>query len=173
MRWLRKAILRSAGILQLHDEAAAFERETKALTGQSPGAPSGIDKLGFVTSFNATFIEGLEVVFIVIAVGSAGRAFVPAIIGAAAAGVFVILVGWVIHRPLAQVPENTLKFTVGLILTTFGVYWIGEGLNYPWPQADFALIGLFAATLVVSRVGVVLARRPPPVPIPAQGNLRR
>ena len=172
MRWLRKAILRSAGVLKLHDEAAAFERETKALAGQGPGIPSGIDKLGFLTSFNATFIEGLEVVFIVIAVGSAGRAFGPAIAGAAAAGVLVILVGFIVHRPLAQVPENTLKFTVGLILTSFGVYWIGEGLNYPWPKADFALIGLFASTLVVSRLGVLLARRHAPAPFPAQGDRR-
>jgi Ca2+/H+ antiporter, TMEM165/GDT1 family len=159
LHWLRKAILRSAGVMQHHDEPAIFEKETKALQGQGKGIHRGIDQLGFVTSFNATFIEGVEVVFIVIAVGSAGRALLPAAAGAAAAGVLVVLLGVIVHRPLARVPENTLKFTVGLILASFGIFWIGEGLKFQWPGGDLALLGLFVISLLVSRVGVVLARR--------------
>lgn len=159
MRWLRKAILRSAGVLKLHDEAAAFEKETQALGGRGAGAGRGLDKIGFLTSFNGTFVEGLEVFFIVIAVGSAGRAFVPAAAGAAAAGLLVLLLGLAVHRPLAQVPENTLKFTVGLILTCFGAFWIGEGLSFPWPGGDEALIAMFLVLLVVSRFAVSIARR--------------
>jgi uncharacterized membrane protein len=159
LRWLRKAILRSAGVIGLHDEAAAFARETRLLQAGGPQVP-GIDKLGFLTSFKATIIEGLEVVFIVIAVGATGPTLVPAALGAAAAGLLVIGVGIAVHRPLSQVPENTLKFTVGLILTSFGVFWIGEGLSYPWPGDDWALLGMFAILCGVSHVGVRLARRP-------------
>jgi uncharacterized membrane protein len=159
LRWLRKAILRSAGVMKHHDEPAIFEKETQALRGHESGSHRGIDKLGFMTSFNATFIEGVEVVFIVIAVGSAGRALLPAAGGAAAAGVLVVLLGVIVHRPLARVPENMLKFTVGLILTSFGIYWIGEGLNFRWPGGDIALLGLFVISLVISRLGVELARR--------------
>jgi uncharacterized membrane protein len=158
LRWLRKAILRSAGVLKLHDEAPIFEKEAQALRGHGSGLQGGIDRLGFLTSFNATFIEGLEVVFIVIAVGSTGRALLPAAAGAAAAGFLVILLGLVVHRPLARVPENTLKFTVGLILTSFGAFWIGEGLKFHWPGGDLALPGLFVIFLLISRLGVVLAR---------------
>jgi len=159
LRWLRKAILRSAGVMKHHDEAAIFEKEAEVLRGHGSALNRGIDKLGFVTSFNATFIEGLEVVFIVIAVGSTGGALLPAAAGAAAAGVLVVLLGLVVHRPLARVPENTLKFTVALILTSFGTFWIGEGLKFPWPKGDLALPGLFVVFLLISRLGVVGARR--------------
>ena len=159
MRWLRKAILRSAGVIGLHDETAAFARETRRL--QTGGRPATvIDRLGFLTSFKATIIEGLEVVFIVIAMGATGPTLVPAALGAAAAGLLVIIVGIAVHQPLSQVPENTLKFTVGLILTSFGVFWIGEGLSYPWPGDDWALLVMFAVLFGVSHVGVRLARQP-------------
>ncbi|MDB6114617.1 MAG: hypothetical protein JWQ62_1562 [Lacunisphaera sp.] len=159
LRWLRKAILRSAGVIGLHDEDAAFARETGVLqTGLRRSA--GIDKLGFLTSFKATVIEGLEVVFIVIAVGATGSALLPAALGAAAAGLLVVIAGIAVHRPLSRVPENTLKFTVGLILTSFGVFWIGEGLSYPWPGDDWALLGMFVVLLGFSRLGVRFARQP-------------
>jgi uncharacterized membrane protein len=159
LRWLRKAILRSSGVIGLHDEEAAFARETRLLQTGARQSP-GIDRLGFLTSFKATVIEGIEVVFIVIAVGATGSALLPAALGAAAAGLLVILAGLAVHRPLSQVPENTLKFTVGLILTSFGVFWIGEGLSYPWPGDDWALLGMFVVLCGVSRLGVRFARRP-------------
>jgi uncharacterized membrane protein len=160
MRWLRKAILRSAGVLGLHDEDAAFARKTRELeAGARGGALGGIDKPGFLASFNGTLVEGLEVIFIVIAVGSAGRAFVPAAAGAAAAGALVAGLGLAVHRPLSRIPENALKFAVGLILTSFGSFWIGEGMGFPWPGSDLAIAGCFAAFLAASRLCVGAVRR--------------
>jgi len=104
-------------------------------------------------------IEGLEVVFIVIAVGATGRMLIPASVGAAAAALIVVLLGIVLHRPLARVPENTLKFSVGVLLSAFGVFWIGEGLRLRWWGEDLAILALAAGFLVVSALGVVLAKR--------------
>jgi len=159
MRWLRKAVLRSAGIIAMHDEAAIFDKETKSLQGS--GAPIGKwDPIALITSFKAVVLEGLEVIFIVIAVGSAGDTLVPAAVGASAALLLVIIVGLVVHRPLARVPENTLKFTVGVLLSGFGVFWIGEGVGMPWPGADLAIIGLIGGFLVAALLAVQIAKRP-------------
>src|ERR1700688_479062 len=123
MRWLRKAILRSAGVIPLHNEAMAFAAETADLRGQASRHVAGLDWLAALTSFKAVLLEGLEVVFIVIA-ASAGRGMlVPASAGAVAACLLVAGVGFVVHRPLARVPENTLKFAVGVMLSAFGVFW--------------------------------------------------
>jgi uncharacterized membrane protein len=158
MRWLRKAVLRSAGIIALHDEAAIFDEETKSLQGD--GVSLGPwDPIALVTSFKAVVLEGLEVIFIVIALGSAGDTLVPAAIGAGAALVVVVAVGLMVHRPLAQVPENTLKFTVGVLLSGFGVFWIGEGAGLPWPGEDLAIVGLIAGFMVAALLAVQLARR--------------
>ncbi|MBV8684715.1 MAG: hypothetical protein JO111_17710 [Caulobacteraceae bacterium] len=147
LRWLRKASLRAAGIIALHDEAAAFEKETSLLRSQ--GAHSaGFDAIGFGASFKITMIEGAEVVFIVIAIGAGGHGLlIPACLGAAAALAIVIALGLAIHRPLARVPENTLKFIVGVMLSAFGAFWFGEGLGIRWPGEDWAvpvLIAIFA-----------------------------
>ena len=148
MRWLRKAILRAAGHLPLHDERIAFAHETAALTRQSH---SGRHKVhGGVVAFNAVMLEGLEVVFIVIAVGAAHGQTLYAGFGALAAFVLVMLIGLAVHRPLARVPENSLKFVVGLMLTSFGVFWTGEGLGAEWPGADLALLAIFAVIAVAS-----------------------
>ncbi len=160
MRWLRKAILRSAGVIGLHDESAIYAKETSALRRgpQTDSADSAaFDGVAVTTAFKAVVLEGLEVVFIVIATG-AGGAMVPASLGAAAAGVLVILVGLAVRQPLARVPENTLKFAVGLLLSAFGVFWIGEGLGFPWPAADLSLFGLTAAFFAVSLIAVALAK---------------
>lgn len=158
MRWLRKAVLRSAGIIALHDEAAIFDEETKSLQGD--GVSRGPwDPIALVTSFKAVVLEGLEVIFIVIAVGSAGDTLIPATIGAGAALVLVVAVGLVVHRPLAQVPENTLKFTVGVLLSGFGVFWIGEGAGLAWPGEDLAIVGLIAGFMVAALLAVQVARR--------------
>jgi Ca2+/H+ antiporter, TMEM165/GDT1 family len=160
MRWLRKAILRAAGIISLHDEGKIFAKQTKALAAAGIGfglAP--FDGIAFITTFKAVMIEGLEVVFIVIAVGATGHMLIPASIGAAAAAIIVVLLGIVLHRPLARVPENTLKFSVGILLSAFGVFWIGEGLRLRWPGEDWAILGLAAGFFIFSALGVALAKR--------------
>jgi len=102
------------------------------------------------------------VIFIVIATGVGGM-LVPASLGAAAAGVLVVIVGLVVRRPLARVPENTLKFAVGVLLSAFGVFWIGEGLRFPWLGEDLALLALIAGFLAASAVAVRFAKRRPEV----------
>jgi uncharacterized membrane protein len=159
MRWLRKAILRSVGIIGLHDEAAIFAKQTAKLEKEGDSAPAQLDWVAVATTFKAVLLEGLEVVFIVIATGAVGHMLVPASIGAASAGVVVILLGLLIHKPLARVPENTLKFAVGILLSAFGVFWVGEGLHLPWPGEDAALFGLAGGFLAVSLLAVLLIRR--------------
>jgi uncharacterized membrane protein len=112
-----------------------------------------------VTSFKAVVLEGLEVVFIVIAIGATDNMLVPASIGAALAGIIVIALGLALHRPLAQVPENALKFTVGVILSAFGVFWVAKGLAYEWPGDDLSVIGLVLGLLAVSLAAVSALRR--------------
>lgn len=158
MRWLRKAILRSAGVIGLHDEAAIYARETADLQQRSPKPRTQTDFGAAATSFKAVMLEGLEVIFIVIATGAGGM-LVPAAAGAAAAGVLVIIVGFILRRPLAQVPENLLKFAVGILLSAFGVFWVGEGLSFPWWGEDLALLALIAGFLAISALAVVVARR--------------
>jgi uncharacterized membrane protein len=159
MRWLRKAILRSAGIIPLHDEATAFATETAALREQARRHEARLDWLAGLTSFKAVLLEGLEVVFIVIAL-SAGRGQIGAAsAGALAACLLVAGVGFVVHRPLARVPENTLKFAVGVMLSAFGIFWTGEGLGVPWPGADLAIVAFVAMFLAVGYAAVIVVRR--------------
>jgi uncharacterized membrane protein len=156
MRWLRKAILRAAGVIALHDETAVFAAETAALRAHT----QRLDWLAGLASYKAMLLEGLEVVFVVIAVGAGRGLLVPASIGALAACGLVALVGLIVHRPLARVPENTLKFTVGVMLSAFGIFWTGEGLGVPWPGEDLAILGFAALLLVVALGAVRLARSP-------------
>lgn len=157
-RWLRKAILRAAGIIGLHDEQAIFARQTAKL-GSLSRADASIDGLAFLTSFKAVLIEGLEVVFIVIAVGAAGNLLVPASIGALTAGLTVVAIGVLVHRPLARVPENLLKLVVGVLLSSFGVFWIGEGLGYAWPGGDWAVVAMTGGFLATALVTIQFSRR--------------
>jgi uncharacterized membrane protein len=144
MRWLRKAILRAAGVLPLHDEAAAFAKETEAMR-RAGAASAGFDAVGFFATFQITMLEGAEVVFIVIAVAAGGPGLMgPAALAALAALALVIVLGLVLHRPLALVPENTLKFVVGVLLSAFGCFWLGEGLGVAWPGDDLSVLGLLA-----------------------------
>jgi uncharacterized membrane protein len=160
MRWLRKAILRSAGVIPLHDEVAAFAAETADLHQQARRQEAKLDWLAMLASFKAVLLEGLEVVFIVIALSTSPGLLVPASAGAVAACLFVAIVGVIVHRPVARVPENTLKFVVGAILSAFGVFWTGEGLGVAWPCADFAVVVFAGVFLAVGWAGVTLARRP-------------
>jgi uncharacterized membrane protein len=161
MRWLRKSVLRAAGVVPLHDEASAYSSNILALRKRA-GIPAGWDVIAVATSFKAVMLEGIEVVFIVIALGTVGNALAPASIGAIAAGVFVSLVGFVLHRPLARVPENALKFAVGIMLSSFGTFWLGEGYGLSWPGSDFAILGLmagFAATALLGLRAIRYLRR--------------
>src|SRR5579864_8482396 len=134
MSWLRKAVLRAAGVLPLHDELKAFAEETQIMAATPrQGGRASWDTVAVAATFKAMLLEGLEVVFIVIAVGSAGNLLLPASLGAAIAGLLVLLAGVALHRPLARVPENSLKWAVGILLSAFGLFWLGEGLGLRWP----------------------------------------
>lgn len=160
--WLRKAALRSAGIIPLHDEDAIFAAEKAQLDDEARRRKTSQDWIAGIAAYKAVLLEGLEVVFIVIAVG-AGRGLIwPASLGALAACAAVLAFGALVHRPLSNVPENTLKFGVGVMLSAFGVFWTGEGLGIEWPGADLALFVFAALFLGAGLVAAGLARNPQP-----------
>lgn len=156
-RWLRKAILRAAGVLALHDEETIFARQIRWLTPASTAPARALDPVAFLASFKAVFIEGVEVVFVVIAVGAAGHLLLPATAGALGAGLLVATLGFVLHKPLTRVPENTLKLSVGILLSAFGVFWIGEGLGYEWIGQDWTIPGLILGFLIVALAAIRVA----------------
>jgi uncharacterized membrane protein len=158
MRWLRKAILRSAGIIGLHDEDAIFKKQLAKLADIPNAQNSTLDKIAAATAFNAVVLEGLEVVFIVLATGATGQTLGPAIAGAALAGIIVIGIGIAVHRPLTKVPENTMKFVVGVMLSAYGVFWFGEGLHLSWPGGDLSVLGLIASFMIAAVITVWVAR---------------
>jgi Ca2+/H+ antiporter, TMEM165/GDT1 family len=168
LQWLRKAVLRSAGLKALHDEEEEFREQREAGDSAPRRLVAGLDWYGFVVSYKGVLLEGAEVVFIVITFGvTAGNIGVAA--GAAgAAGVVVILAGAVASRPLSRVPENTLKYAVGLMLATYGTFWAVEGLSVAgrevsWPGGDWALLYLLAGWFALSRL-LVTALRPTMAP---------
>jgi Ca2+/H+ antiporter, TMEM165/GDT1 family len=154
MGWLRKAILRAAGIIPLHDEDAIFASEAAQLAESADRQRTSLEWIAGLTAFKAVLLEGIEVVFIVIAVGAGRGLLWPAGLGAFAACLVILTIGVAIHRPLARVPENTLKFGVGVMLSAFGVFWTGEGLGIDWPGQDIALLAF--AVLFLS-VGITTA----------------
>jgi uncharacterized membrane protein len=158
LRWLRKAILRSAGVIPLHDEDQAFAKETATLRSSAP-AGTQWDHVAFAAAYKIVMLEGIEVVFIVIALGSSASLIVPAAIGAAAALMSVVLLGLAMHRPLSRVPENTLKFAVGILLSAFGTFWVGEGIGVGWPAQDWSLLALVVIYLLTGRWLVFLFRK--------------
>ncbi len=158
LQWLCKAILRAAGAKAKHDEDAIFLREIEALTIEPPVPVTGMDWVGFTVAFKGVLLEGLEVAFIVVTFGASAGQLGPAVLGAALAGALVLAVGAVLHRPLARVPENALKYAVGLMLVTFGTFWAGEGVGIEWPGGDLVLLVLLAAYLLVSLAGVWVVR---------------
>jgi uncharacterized membrane protein len=161
MGWLRKAILRAAGVIPLHDEEAIFASEMARLAVTDDRRRASLDWIAGLTAFKAVLLEGLEVVFIVVAVGAGRGLLVPAGLGALAACLVVLAVGIAVHRPLAKVPENTLKFGVGVMLSTFGVFWTGEGLGIDWPGQDLALLVFAVVFLTVGIVTAAAIRREP------------
>jgi uncharacterized membrane protein len=162
LQWLRKAILRSAGRKALHDEDETFRRERDAAAGGATDRRLGLDWLAFAVSFKAVLLEGVEVVFIVITFGANADSVPLAAAGAAAACAVVVGAGALLRQPLSRVPENTIKFTVGLLLTSFGTFWLVEGLGGEWPGDDLALLGLLAIWLAGSRAVVAALRRRAP-----------
>ena len=147
LQWLRKAILRGSGFKALHDEDAIFEEERRAALAAGRADRDGIDWYAFTVSFKGVFLEGLEVAFIVITVGGAQHNVALAAVGAFIALVVVLAVGLVVHRPLSRVPENTMKFGVGVMLTTFGIFWASEGAGVEWPGGDVALLAVLVYVL--------------------------
>jgi uncharacterized membrane protein len=159
MRWLRKAVLRAVHIIPLHDEQIIFERES-ALLRNVVHHPARLDRIAALASFKAVLLEGLEVVFIVLAVGAGHGLLGAASLGATAACVLIIAIGWAVRRPLARLPENTVKFAVGTLLSAFGVFWTGEGLGVPWPGADLAILGIAALFLLAALATIEFVRSP-------------
>jgi uncharacterized membrane protein len=159
LQWLRKAILRASGYKATHDEAAIYQREVAAATAGAQVIRVGLDWYAFTLSFKGVLLEGLEVIFIVVTFGAAAHQVGLAAAGAAAALLLVVAVGIAVHRPLTRVPENTLKFGVGLLLSTFGTFWAAEGAGVSWPGSDAAILGILAVFTGVSVGYVALLRR--------------
>lgn len=159
LQWLRKAILRASGLKALHDEREAFAAEQLAARAAGSVSRNRFDGYSFTIAFKGVLLEGLEVVFIVLTFG-ANQHNVG--LAAAAAGVAVLAVvaaGVAVHAPLANVPENTLKYVVGVMLTSFGTFWGAEGAGVSWPGGDAALLVIIPATLLFSLALVVALRR--------------
>jgi uncharacterized membrane protein len=160
LQWLRKAILRSAGIKPLHDEDEVYARELEEARSVGVDTRAGLDWYSFTLSFKGVFLEGLEVAFIVLSFGSAKKNGIAIASAAAAAALLVVgLVGVLARSPLSRVPENSLKFAVGLLLATFGTFWSAEGAGVSWPGSDAALFGILGFLLATSFALVQLLRR--------------
>ena len=158
LQWLRKAILRASGLKALHDEDAAFAQETELARGAG-GVETGLDHYSFLVSFKGTFLEGLEVVFIALTFGS-NQHDVPLAAAAALAAVLAVSgAGVALRAPLARVPENSLKFVVGVMLTSFGVFWGGEGVHAHWPGGDTALLVIVPVVLLFALLNIRLLQR--------------
>jgi uncharacterized membrane protein len=149
LSWLRKAILRSAGHVAMHDEDAIYARTVASLSDGTANR-HGYDGLGFVVAFKGVLLEGLEIVLIVISLGTSSHDLGLAAAMAGAAVVVVSAVGVVVARQLREVPENSLKFGVGIMLSSFGVFWVGEGVGLSWPGSDAMILALIAGFLVYS-----------------------
>lgn len=160
LQWLRKACLRSSGFKALHDETEEYAEQTEAAQQAERTTVGGIDLFGFMVSFKGVFLEGVEVVFIVLTFGLSASSLEMAVGGAVVAGAVVLALGFAFRKPLAAVPENTLKYVVGIMLVAFGSYWALEGLGYfasdgeslSWPAGKAALIPLILVWFGFSRL---------------------
>jgi len=167
LKWLKKAILRYSGLKALHDEEAIFEETRAEVRARGETIVPRFEPFGIALAYKAVLLEGLEVAFIVITFGSSATSNVcnntcgigSAAIGAAIAGVLVILAGVLVRAPLTKVPENSLKFVVGIMLTSFGTFWAGEGFGVIWPFADAFILVLAALYLIASFVLVTTLRQ--------------
>ncbi len=159
LQWLVTAILRAAGAKAKHDEEAIYENEIAAMRDEPPVPAHGMDWISFTVAFKGVLLEGLEVAFIVVTFGASAGQLGPAALGASIAGVLVLIVGVAVHRPLARVPENGLKFIVGLMLTTFGTFWAGEGIGVEWIASDATILVLLVIYSIASLAAVNGVRR--------------
>ena len=174
LQWMRKAILRASGYKALHDEAAIYEKEVAAAAKAESGSRRGVqDWYAFTLSFKGVVLEGLEVVFIVLTFGTNQKNLPVAALAAAVAVVIVVILGIAVRGPLSRVPENTLKFVVGVMLTAFGIFWGAEGAGAVWPGADTSLL-VIAPGIAIAALGLVagmrryrLSRTAAPLPAPA------
>jgi uncharacterized membrane protein len=158
LQWLRKAILRASGFKALHDEDAAFAKEVAAARAAAAEGRR-IDGYAFTVAFKSVLLEGLEVAFIVVTLGGSQKTLGLAVSAAAAALIVVVAAGALAHRPLSRVPENTLKYAVGVMLTSFGMFWAAEGAGAAWPGEDAAIPALIVVTLLSSLALVRVLRR--------------
>ena len=158
LQWLRKAILRAGGLKALRDEALVYQRELQEARAAKSELRAGLDWYSFTVAFKGVFLEGLEVAFIVLTFGANQHNLGLAALSAVAAVLAVLSVGLVVHAPLSRVPENTMKFAVGTMLTTFGIFWGAEGAGVSWPGNDAAILGVLAFVLAVS-LGLVTVLR--------------
>jgi uncharacterized membrane protein len=149
LQWLRKAILRSIGVVALHDEDEEFREETAAARAAAPHA-QGLDPYSFTIAFKGVLLEGLEVIFIALTFGANQHRVGLAALAATAAVLLVAAIGVVVRAPLSRVPENAMKFGVGIMLTSFGLFWGAEGAGAHWPGGDVALLVIIPAVLVFS-----------------------
>lgn len=150
LQWLRKAILRASGFKPQHDEDAIYQREVQEARAAGRVVRAGLDWYAFTISFKGVFLEGLEVVFIVLTFGSTQGSIPVAAAGAAAAVALVALAGLLVHAPLSRVPENAMKFAVGVMLTTFGSFWSAEGAGVAWPGGEAAILAVLAFIVAIS-----------------------
>jgi uncharacterized membrane protein len=159
MQWLRKAILRASGFQAQKDEDAIFARELRDAETAPTEMRAGVDWYGFTLSFKGVFLEGLEVAFIVLTFGSSQGSIPLAATGAAVALALVVVVGFVAKAPLSRVPENTIKFAVGVLLTTFGTFWAVEGAGADWPGGDAAVLYVLVFVIAIAAFYVRLLHR--------------
>lgn len=160
LQWLRKAVLRASGHKKLHDEEARYARQVAAAEAAGTGGRGVVrDWYAFTLSFKGVFLEGLEVAFIVVTFGSNQHDVPVAVLGAAAAVAVVAAVGVAVRAPLARVPENTLKFAVGTMLTAFGLFWSTEGTGAHWPGGDVAVLAIVPAVALLAAGFAALLRR--------------
>jgi len=159
LQWLRKAILRASGFKALHDEEAAYAEELEQARAAGREERAGLDWYAFTLCFKATLLEGLEVAFIVLTFGASQGSIPLAALGAGAAVVVTASIGAAVRAPLARVPENTIKFVVGVMLTTFGIFWATEGAGAKWPGGDVSLLGVLAFVTLGSVGLVALLKR--------------
>ena len=165
LQWLRKAILRATGYKALHDEGGIYQRQVAAAEAAPVTARGRVrDWYAFTLSFKGVFLEGLEVVFIVLTFGTNQKNVGAAVIGAAIAIVAVAVTGVAVRAPLAKVPENAMKFAVGIMLTSFGTFWGAEGAGVSWPGNDGALLVLVPVVAAVSLLYAAWMRRGRDVP---------
>jgi uncharacterized membrane protein len=179
LSWLRKAILRASGHKALHDEDAIFAATKAELSDDLPSGGTSAkkqrDSVGFAVAFKGVFLEGMEVVLIVVSLGASQHRLGIAAAAAGAAALIVAVVGAMVVTQLSKVPENSIKLAVGVMLTSFGLFWVGEGSGLHWPGSDLAVIGLAGLFIVVTSASVAWLRslRPGPTPSANVGLARQ